>query len=273
MILSLQEVTQMPKPHLYAEKTFSKQINSSSFNLHSHENYEIYCFLKGNAKYLIEGNTYSLKPGDILIIRKGEAHRLILNKDNIPYERIIINFNTDAILGNTADKFLKFIESKEIGKHNCYHSSDLNEGNILYFLEKMCNSKDLNQKCLYLTVFLEEICENPPQLNEHEAVEDNISLIIDYINHHLNDNITLDDICARFYISKAHLIRKFKAVTGVTVWNYIRTKRLNFARELLKSGGHPTDIFETCGFNDYCSFFKAYKSYFGVSPKKDYKKQ
>ena len=262
----------MPNPSFFAQRSISKELNSSSFIFHTHKNYEIYCFLKGSAKYLIEGNIYSLKPGDILFIKKGEAHRLILTKDHTPYERIIINFDTDVILGNTAEKFLSFINKKEIGKHNCYHLSDYKDKNLLYYLQKICDSNDINKKMLYLTVFLEEICENPQSNDEHETLNDNVSLVINYINRHLTENISLDDICQRFYISKAHLIRKFKSITGVTVWSYILKKRLDFAKELLTNGVHPTEVSVSCGFNDYCSFFKAYKNCFGVSPKNDYKK-
>ena len=63
----------------------------------------------------------------------------------------------------------------------------------------------------------------------------------------------------------------FKALTGTTVWDYIVTKRIMKARMLLQSGERPYDIYLKCGFKDYCSFFKAYKLKFGVSPKQDFK--
>lgn len=37
--------------------------DSSKFYMHTHDVYEIYCFLAGNAKYFIEGNIYNLKHG------------------------------------------------------------------------------------------------------------------------------------------------------------------------------------------------------------------
>lgn len=78
-------------------------------------------------------------------------------------------------------------------------------------------------------------------------------------------------ISEKFYISKSQLNRKFKRITGSTVWEYILTKRLIFAKELLQNGEHPTTVYLKSGFKDYCSFFRAYKIKFGVSPKNDLK--
>ena len=50
-----------------------------NFQLHNHDSYEIYMFLEGDAKYIVEGNTYSLEPCDMIIIRKHEMHRVFHN--------------------------------------------------------------------------------------------------------------------------------------------------------------------------------------------------
>ncbi len=50
------------------------------------------------------------------------------------------------------------------------------------------------------------------------------------------------------------------------IHDYINVKRLIIAQELLKQGKKPTDIYEKCGFHDYSTFFRAYKSRFGISP-------
>ena len=91
--------------------------------------------------------------------------------------------------------------------------------------------------------------------------------IVKYINNHLSEELSLDIICDRFFISKSHINRKFKKVIGSTVWEYINIKRLLLAKELLHNGISPTNVYLKCGFKDYCTFFRAYKAKFGVSPK------
>lgn len=102
-----------------------------------------------------------------------------------------------------------------------------------------------------------------------ETEKDGFSDIIDFLNEHMYEPLSLDGICDRFYMSKSHLNRKFKLMTGSTVWEYITAKRLLSAKELLQLGEPPTKVFSKCGFNDYSSFFRAYKAKFGLSPKNE----
>jgi len=71
----------------------------------------------------------------------------------------------------------------------------------------------------------------------------------------------------RFFISKNHLNRVFKNATGVTVWEYIKLKRLIMARNSIFSGTPAIIACQSSGFNDYSAFYRAYKERFGVSPK------
>lgn len=261
-------VIDMRKAHLTTHKKYEKNIDLRKISMHSHEYYELYCFLKGDVKYFVEGNIYHLKPGDLLIMKKSEAHSLIIN-NNVPYERIVVFFNDEAIVGNENHELTSFINKKPLGKNNRYSANDLKEFDYMYLLRKMCSLKDKSKKSLYLSVIINELAT--AKCSEG-IYSENTAEIIEYINEHITENLKLDNICERFFISKAHLIRRFKALTGTTVWDYILTKRLVMARVLLQSGERPYDIFLKCGFNDYCSFFKAYKTKFGVSPKADYKK-
>lgn len=254
--------------HLTTHRKYEKNIDLRKISMHTHENYELYCFLKGDVKYFVEGNIYDLKPGDLLIMKKSEAHSLLINH-NAPYERIVVFFNENAIIGNEDGKLTAFIENKPLGKNNRYCVGNFKDFNYIYMLEKMCKLKSKTQKSVYLSVIVNELSKIEPS---NATYIDNTAQIIEYINEHITEKLTLEVISERFFVSKTHLIRRFKALTGTTVWDYILTKRLVMARVFLQSGERPYEIYSKCGFNDYCSFFKAYKSKFGVSPKIDFKK-
>ena len=258
----------MAKVYLSTHKNYEKNIDLRKISMHTHEYYELYCFLKGDVKYFVEGNIYDLKPGDLLIMKKSEAHSLLINHD-LPYERIVVFFNDAAIIGNEDGKLTAFIDNKPLGKNNRYCVGDFKDFNYIYLLEKMCKLKNKTQKSTYLSVIINELSK--ARLSDG-IYTDNTALIIEYINEHITEKLSLEGICERFFISKTHLIRRFKALTGTTVWDYILTKRLMKARMCLQSGERPYDIYLKCGFNDYCSFFKAYKLKFGVPPKTDFKK-
>ena len=257
--------------YLDASINYTKNPQLDMFKMHSHEHYEIYCFLSGSAKYFVEGNIYSLKPNDILLMKKAESHSLLIDK-HLPYKRMVINFNSQALLKGADKKIVSFIDNRPLGRFNKYSASKYKDKNFWYYLDKICNSDDIEQQRLYLTVLLNELCDEYP-LQTDEENTDNIKEIINYINNHLFEDLSLDNISEIFYISKTHLTRKFKKYTGSTVWDYILTKRLLYAKELLKNGEKPTDVYVDCGFNDYCSFYRAYKLKFNLPPKDDYNKK
>ena len=58
-------------------------------DFHEHEFYEILFFLSGNVSYIIEGRTYQLRPGDILLTNNRDIHRPVIQPGR-PYERYVI---------------------------------------------------------------------------------------------------------------------------------------------------------------------------------------
>lgn len=262
----------MKNSSIIAQRNYTACPDVDMFNLHSHENYEIFCFLSGKAKYYVEGTVYNLKPCDILIMKKAEVHSLLLLK-NIPYERIVINFESDAIVGDIAKKLINFLNERPLGVNNIYSSSVFKDNSWQEYLLKICESKDMDTKSLYLTVLLNELYESRELVVKEEGIRESISNIIEYINEHLTEDISLDAICKKFYISKTHINLRFKQVIGTTVWSYIKQKRLILAKSLLAEGMKPVEVCFATGFSEYNSFYKSYMSFFGSSPKNDYKKK
>lgn len=247
---------------------FTKDPSTIKFNMHTHDNYELFCFLSGDAKYYVEGNIYPLKPGDILIMKKAEAHSLLVTKQT-PYKRIVINFNSDAIDKTVRSQLAEFLDSRPLGMNNRFSSSFFADTNWIYYMEKICKSDDIHIQSIYLTVLLSELCEGFPKIKSQEVSNEQIIDIVKYINANLSEELNLDVICDQFFISKSHLNRKFKKIIGTTVWEYITTKRLLLAKELLQNGATPSVVYSQCGFMDYCTFYRAYKAKFHVSPKTD----
>ncbi len=62
-------------------------------DFHQHVFYEIYIFISGDVNYIIEGRTYKLRPGDILLTNNSDIHRPEIAPSQFPYERIIIWLN------------------------------------------------------------------------------------------------------------------------------------------------------------------------------------
>lgn len=259
----------MQKRSIVSLKSRTESPDLTKFKMHTHENYELFMFLSGDGKYFVEGTVYPLSPGDLLIMKKAEAHSLLLN-NNTPYERIVVNFSSEDILSDERESIIDFLDSRPLGKLNCYPAARFKDSYWQYYMTKICEAEGNSQKQIYLTVLLTELYKTPPILEKASTNHHNNTIdIINHINNHLTENLNLDKLCEKFYISKAQLNRNFKRMTGTTVWAYIKAKRLLLAKELLNQGHNPTQVSTLCGFGDYCSFFRAYKQRFSINPKSD----
>ena len=98
------------------------------------------------------------------------------------------------------------------------------------------------------------------------SYDSQIASLLQYINHNLQADLSVEKLAARYYVSKYHLMRKFKEETGYTIHNYIISKRLLTARSLISQGVPVMKAAMQSGFRDYTTFVRAYKKQFGASP-------
>ncbi len=91
--------------------------------------------------------------------------------------------------------------------------------------------------------------------------------VIQYVDHHFHETLTLEGLASQFNISLAHLSRQFKRATGVPYTEYIKTKRMEKACSLLKNTSLSiAEVGEQVGYPDYFHFSKLFKKVLGVSP-------
>ncbi len=248
-----------------------EQPKKESFKLHTHESYEIYCLLDGSGNFKVEGNTYPLQNGDILILRPAESHYIDIDLSS-PYTRMAINFNEDLFEKfDNSHKLLTPFTNREYGQLNLYRAKDFKNTNYKIFVNNICTPTE-NRKLQIISnllPLLNEILIAFEGKSKEEQDDSTVNKITRYINSKITEEISLDEICNEFYISKPQLCRIFKSATGSTVWEYITAKRLIAAQSLIKAGQAPTKIYSDCGFGDYSAFYRAYKKKFGISPNKN----
>lgn len=243
--------------------------DQTDFQMHSHTGYEIFCFLEGDADFMVEGTRYRLTPGDLLLMRQGESHHIVF-RSPAPYYRIVVSFATLAPLGAEMEaRLLRPFRDRSAGEYNRYAFADFSEKNLRFYMDRLAAAQDEEQKFCFLLPLLSELSDAFPILREANAAEKHhaISSIVEYINLHVCEPLTIERLCKQFYISRTHINRQFKKITGATVWEYITVKRLFLARERMTAGTPPTKVYAECGFRDYTTFFRAYKKHFHASPR------
>ncbi len=233
------------------------------FKMHTHTTAELFYFVEGKAVYHIEGSSYALQPGDILLMRPAEAH-YVEQDPGMPYERICLNFET-TIFGDLDpdNSLLRPYYDREAGKRNLYRMGD----NICRgYLDNILSAKDRLTGIANLILLLGRVCTvfDRDSTSQPDTLE---YRIIRYINRHLEQELSIEKLCEHFYISRAQLCRRFKKITGTSVGKYISAKRLLTAQNLLRQGKKPTEVYAACGYQDYSTFYRAYLQFFGYSPK------
>ena len=259
--------------------TFGHNINNQgeamTFSLHCHHDFEVYFFIRGEGYYLIEGNRYELSPMNLLVIRPGEVH-CFRHTGDCPYERYVINFSPES-LGMDAEKTAALLSpflDREMGKDNLYRIAP--DSLIARLFDELDAASRLQpdeidleaRMLLNLLLARIQLLSRQPDRNirESSVSSELINGVLKYINENITEPLRLDDIAARFYVSKYHLSRLFKRLIGVSVIDYVIRKRVFLSQQLLRGGMTTTDACAGAGFGDYTSFYRSFKRVTGCSP-------
>jgi len=252
-------------------------MKNMQFEYHYHDFNKIIIFIKGKVTYLIEGKAYRLKPWDVLFVSSSEVHKPMIDP-SVMYERIVIWVNPGFLAGhsNECDLFTCFKLAGE--NNNLLRLEDAAFKHVRMLLSDMedaCKSTDFGSCVLKNSIFLQLLVILTRELlrsaGKHEindvVTDEGIRQILDHINANLHEDLAIDKLAARFYMSRYHLMHKFRQLTGYTVHSYILQKRLIKADSLIRSGTPALQASEMSGFGDYSNFVRSYKKFFGASPR------
>jgi len=89
---------------------------------------------------------------------------------------------------------------------------------------------------------------------------------INYIEHHLTDELSADEIASEAGYSLFHFCRIFKDYTGETLMRYVRSRRLEVSAGEIRRGCKIPDVAMKYGFETASGFSRAYKRFYGESP-------
>ena len=246
---------------------------------HYHSFDKIIFFFDGKVEYTIEGKSYDLLPNDIVMVPRGDSHKVKATSD---YTRLVIYLSPDYIDDFTDGDFSlrSCLEQAEKQHVHVFRFKEKVEHQLVRLaleLRNVLREKDQNHfGNLYQQTLLLQFLIGLNQKMENQSMHyvdtsnchQKIVEIIHYINNHLTEDISIDNLSEIFYISKYYMMRQFKAETGYTIGNYLTQKRLFLAREYITQGANVTEACMNAGFRDYSTFSRAYKQLFSEPPSK-----
>ena len=214
--------------------------------------------------------SYPIKKGVLCFVGSGKYHYTMpVNTDLYDRSKLFIPASTVnkliKLLSNT-EKLHTFAEDSFIYAHIKESEQEIVE-NIFSELKRYENDTVyfemiLYSCCLKLLFYLDKY-----SLETTTPTSGLMNKAIEYINHHIFQNIDIDEICASVHISKYYFCRQFKKTTGMTVMNYILKTRIILAQDMLsKENLSVAEISERCGFSSISYFCRVFKNETGKTP-------
>lgn len=251
----------------------------NTVEVHHHDFYEVYYLIRGEVEHWVDGRIIRMQAGDLLLINPKELHRPIVTSDTQVYERIVLWINKE---------YLETLFSDRMNLSRCFDTESPNHTHLIrpsyserpvltarlsemvreYYSRELGSDLSVYGLFLQFMVQLNRIAQKEQvQPEEGQKLSPLVENVLSYISEHLAEPMTLESIAVRFYVSKYYLSHAFSREVGVSVYRYVLLRRLLMARQLLTAGENAGQVCRSCGFSDYTSFYRAFKSEYGISPR------
>ena len=262
---------QWPEDQLYIE-CFAHQVQNYRYHWHPNE-YEVSVLLNGSLEYQNGLENGILEVGDLSIMNPGEGHTsFALSPDT---RGIVLHFSAGA--------FNSYVKKGYYYTFSEAHSNAATRGEerfrlLRMYLAQLYDSLSGDSPFKLLTakaavqMIMVTLCTHfsPKEVDRpSELTEDmnHMQAIVDFIEEHYTDKITLEDLATHFKYNRTYISTLFKKSMGVNFYNYLT--RLRFQHALLdmtSSDRSLTDIAIANGFSDIKGFRKQFQDAFGLSP-------
>lgn len=248
-----------------------RESRAQTFGYHYHDFHKVVVFLSGQVTYTVEGRAYFLTPGDLLLVPHHHIHQPDIGQAT--YERFILWLTPAFLAGYGLEDC--FVRAEETGFHliRSAHPGEL--VTLLRRMEEAERDDGFAGALLGRTLCLQFlIALNRAGLDNQAsdsrgvyASDGKIQQVMAYINAHLCDSLSVEQLAAAFYLSPSWLMHRFKAVTGCSVHQYVVQKRLIAASESIRSGVGVMKAAREAGFGDYSAFLRAFRAAYHTSPR------
>ena len=248
-----------------------------SYSNHWHTAMEVILPIENSYEVITSSASYTVMPGEILVLSTCESHelhapqtgkRLIYLFDLTPIRNLkdysliqplirdclLISRNTHPQIYDEAYRL--FLEMKEE-----------------YFKSDKFREMSIQSKLLDFFVLLGKDHQDTIEhlsgtsVSKQREYVQKFNVILEYIDAHYMENLTLDDIAGISGFSKFHFTRLFKRYTTSTFYDYLNLKRTKeVQRQLVESDFPVTEIALSSGFTSITTFNRIFRKYTGCTP-------
>ncbi|HBY32212.1 MAG TPA: AraC family transcriptional regulator [Clostridiales bacterium] len=247
-----------------------------NFAKHKHDVLEICIPIENDYKYIVNGKNFVISPGDILFIPPETLHEIECQNEGC---RFIYLFSIGFLKEFYEYSFLTdfFSEPKLINEStypNLYgkiYSAFMAINDQYFMYTNMVLEMPIYAKLLEIFSLIASVHPQFSPIRTEDAKTkskyEKFRSLINHINSHYMDEITLEWAADYAGFSKYHFSRLFKDYTDVTFSDYLMHRRMQAARILLTDTSNTvTEIAFQTGFNNLTSFTRSFRNATGKTP-------
>lgn len=255
---------------------FSDSMDTIDKRYTAHPQYEIFLLLEGDVTMLINSQRYMIKNGALVLLTSRDLH---ISMNNAPrtYKRITVMFDPHAI---------RQFNTEHTNLLDCFSIAASRQRNILYLSAEqiqtvqaladqiLTNGRSdrfgddiiVLTSLLSLLIFINRLYRSHLPKIAPLPLTPIIREIVDYVDSHIDEELSVQSLCHHFSYSVAYISAQFSKQMGLPLKQFIITKKIALAKQLLAESLSVTQVYERCGFGDYSNFIRTFKKTVGVSP-------
>lgn len=260
-----------------------RNVKQEDYPKHWHVGIEVIMASKGGYEVTVGEECYFLEPEDIILIHSGVIHSLRAPSKG---ERYILQFDTTLLYNLREMETLLymmppviFIKKEEGEGLHSFFKEKLNK--IILEYQKNSTFREASIYAALIEIYVElgrkEVYKNVSHGNLESTKErqylEAVMSACTYINKHYMENLKLEEVAQIVGFSKYHFTRIFKQYMNMTFYEYLNSKRVKKAEELLYNTKELsiTEVAMGAGFSSISAFNRTFKMIKNCSPS-DYRK-
>ena len=272
---------------LYSVHYF-EYMSDFSFEGESHDFWEFVFVDKGIIDITADNHSYKLKKDEIIFHKPNEFHN-VTGTNNVAPNLIIVSFSTcSPEMDFFQNKILKLndIEKNLLAniiieargflaqrldltyQYELPLKEDENYGSqqlLRLYLEQLL----IHLKRRYMNVVPSTILDikSSPKITKSKNDTEIYQRVLDYMEAHLNDHLTIDQICKENLVGRSQLQKIFKEHSGMGIIEYFSFLKIKSAKELIRTGHRNfTQIADIMGYSSIHYFSRQFKKVTGMTP-------
>lgn len=251
--------------------------NSPMFEGHWHEEIQFLYFEKGEAEIFCDTKTYTLTPGNILIINSNEIHYGLACNAHVIYH--MIKPGANFLASSQPDlcqvryirplldtiRFQNYIAEDLFLAEEIKHIIRENAAEALGY--ELAVKAHVYRILVHLLRHYQLTATSPEDLQRQQKTLHQLRSVLSFMDEHYSEAVTLHELSSKAHMSSQYFCRLFRKLTGKSPMDYINCLRINQAATLLTDTSlNISEIALRVGFDDSNYFSRIFKKYKNISP-------